>query len=744
MSSFTQPLSAKFKEFLQFLKSTDFSKAILIGIAVTLPILLGLQLGHLEIGLALCFGAFWSSPSDVSGNFRHKVIGILFSAALVMLVSFIGGYLKVDTEILIPILGVLTFAIAYISVYGFRASLISFSGLLALVLSFAHDPKGLEVYQYALLIGLGGLWYLLLTFIWHKINPKGQTEELLSETYVLTGKLLQTRGNMIGSEDNLEKLQSQWHKLQDQLIENHETLRDILILSRKSSGKSVYHSKRLLVFVQLVEMLETAIANPVNFTKMQALFKAYPEFMKSFQNLIFEMSDQLKMLAEAGRDKKKFPKNTKLSLCFENLSLEITAVKENPKTENVEGFLMLQNFYEYVEKQFEKLKTIKRLLGDSDASDLNYLDWETSKRFVVPQDYDPKILIRNLSLKSNIFKHSLRLAVTVMIGYAVGTIFDFQNPYWILLTIIVILRPSYGLTKTRSKDRTIGTLIGGAIAFVIVSVVQNPYLFGTLGVISLVIAFSMVQKNYKTSATFITLSVIFIYAIIRPDVLTVIQYRVLDTLIGALLAFLATLWLWPAWGFYEIKDSIRSSIEANKDFLFQITEYYKDKGKVPTVYKVSRKQAFLETSNLSSAFQRMVQEPKSKQKNLDAIYEMVTLNHTFLSSLASMSTYVQNHGTTEASEKFNRVVQRININLGKVLDSLDGREIKKKFVINDEPVLFEENITSDLTENQDINKVLSSESQRNLQEAHLIWEHLNWLVSMSDNMLKLTSKIKFD
>lgn len=64
-----------------------------------------------------------------------------------------------------------------------------------------------------------------------------------------------------------------------------------------------------------------------------------------------------------------------------------------------------------------------------------------------------------------------------------------------LLTIIVILRPSYGLTKTRSKDRIIGTLLGGAIAVGLVYLIQNPYVYGVLGVACLIIAFSMVQKN---------------------------------------------------------------------------------------------------------------------------------------------------------------------------------------------------------------------------------------------------------
>ncbi|MBC8770034.1 FUSC family protein [Arenibacter sp. BSSL-BM3] len=744
MISISQSISSNSRELLQFLKSTSFSKAILIAIAVTLPILGGILSGHLEIGLALCLGAFWSSPSDVSGSYRHKKFGILFSAVLVMVVSFIGGYLKFEAWLLLPILGILTFAIAFISVYGFRASLISFSGLLALVLSFAHDSQELEIYEYAFLVGVGGLWYLSLAVLWYRINPKAQTEELFGETFVLTAEFLETRGNLVGPQTDRKELQTKLYEIQSKLIEHHETLREILLLSRRTSGRSNYQAKRLLVFVQLVDMLETAIANPVNYDKMDALFNHHPEYIKSFQNLIFEMSRQLRVMAEVGTDQSKFPNNSKLADCFTKVKQEIDFFRKEREASDYEGFLMLQNLLEYQEKQFEKLKKIKWLLGNPDMGSVDLVDRNASKRFIVSQDYDPKLLLRNFSFKSTIFKHSLRLAVTVMIGYALGSYFDFQNPYWILLTIIVIMRPSYGLTKSRSKDRIIGTLIGGAIATGFVFLTQNPYVFGVLGVVSLVIAFSMVQRNYRAGATFITLSVVFIYAIMRPDVLTVIQYRVLDTLIGAGLSLVAMLWIWPAWGFMEIRHQLENSVKANREFLSQIANYYERKGKVTTTYKVSRKEAFVETSNLSSAFQRMAQEPVSKQKYLDKIYELVVLNHTFLSSLASFSTYIQNNPTTEASVKFKNFISKIDQNLGQVLLALKDSESYEAPTELQLEEFSKEQLPTFLPQNIGLSPMLDIQLDRDLQEAHLVTEQLQWLFSLSGKMLKLISKIEFD
>ncbi len=728
----------------QFLKSTDFSKAVKVGVAVTTPIFLGLYTGHFEIGLALGFGAFWCSPSDVSGSYRHKKIGILFSAALVTLVSIIGSYLNYETWLPLPILGVVTLAIAFISVYGFRASLISFSGLLALVLSFAHDIDGMEVWQYSMLVGVGGLWYLALTIIWHYLNPKAQTEEALTETYLLTADFIQTRGELIDPSSDRNTLQDRLQTLQVSLTEHHATLREILMLSRKQSGKSNYEGRRLLIFVQLIEILETAIANPVNYMKMDELLRANPAYTSGFRDLMYEMASQLRAIASAGSNFKRLPKNKRLLDCFEKVRTAVSGYAQSDIDTDYEGLTMLQNLFEYQEKQFEKIRKIKWLLGTTNLGNEEMIDKNVAKLFIVSPDYDIKTLWRNLSFRSKIFRHSLRLAVTMMVGYAVGTLLDSQTPYWILLTIIVIMRPGYGLTKTRSKDRIIGTLIGGFLALGLVFLIQNPYVYGVLGLVSLVIALSMVQKNYKASATFVTLSVVFIYALSRPDILNVIQYRVLDTAIAAALSFVAMRVLWPAWSFTEIKQEIETSISANRNFLGQISNYYHQKGQVPITYKVSRKEAFLETSNLSSAFQRMAQEPKSKQKNLAEIYELVELNHTFLSALASLSSYIQQHPTTSASDAFQKAVSKIDHNLIKVLQSLKSSVPQGDGLETIDDSFFKEQIgqfkagSSAKTSGSDL--ILTG----HYQEAQLIWEQLRWLYSLSANMFKVTTSVEFD
>lgn len=682
----------------------------------------------------------WCSPSDISGRLEHKQIGILFSSALVVVISFIGGYLNISNLLLFPILGLLTFSIAFFSIYGFRASLISFSGLLALVLSFAHTSESLEVYQYALLIGLGGIWYLLVSTLWFYINPKAQTEEILNQTFLLTAEFLDTRRLLIGDQPDRDTLQTQLMTLQSELTEHHETLREILILSRKTSGKSNYQSRRLLVFIQLVEILETAVANPVNYEKMDALFEIHPEFKTDFQKFISELSHQLKVIAQNLRKTTKFPPNQMLSSALKTLENDILKFKKENHTDDYERYLMLQNLLDYQIKQFEKLKKIKWLLGNPELNSDDFMRKDKMKRFIDTQDYNPKLLLVNLNFRSTIFKHSLRLAVAVMLGYGIGLFFDFQNPYWIILTIIVIMRPSYGLTKTRSKDRIIGTLIGSVLATGLVFLIKDPYVYGALGVLSIVIAFSMVQKNYRASATFITLSVIFIYSILEPNVLKVIQFRVIDTVIGASLSFILMRWLWPAWSIMEIGNHIKEGLKANTAFFRSISLYYQKKGPIPTSLKVNRKEAFLQMSNLSSAFQRMAQEPTSKQHHIDDIYELVVINHSFLSSLSSLNTYIQTHGATEASDDFKLISKKINENLDKVCLQLEAINFESSMLTTStykpEPFDFPVNrITSDT-------KIIQKDNEAIHREEHLVWEQLYWLYSLSEKILKITHKFK--
>jgi uncharacterized membrane protein YccC len=249
----------------------------------------------------------------------------------------------------------------------------------------------------------------------------------------------------------------------------------------------------------------------------------------------------------------------------------------------------------------------------------------------------------------------------------------------------------------------------------------------------MLLGFSFTQINYKVSAIFVTMYVVFIYGILTPNIGDVVQYRILDTIVGCTLAFLANHFLWPSWEFLNIPSHVEKSIIANQNYLKEISSFYNKKGAISTSYRLARKNAFIEIGNLMASFQRMVQEPKSKQKQLPQVYKLAVLNHSLLSSSASLGTYIQSHKTTSASEAFNVVVDTVIRNLDLYLkENLPKEDLAMRFteLKNIRAKELKEGIPID-----------EEAFQLKMQEAQLVIEQLIWLTNLSENILKTTKEL---
>jgi len=677
-------------------------------------------------------------------------MGIMAAAFLGALSFCIAGYSAQFSWAVAPMLLVMMFSIAYLSVYGFRASLVTFAGLLAVVLSFANISSEIEIWQKSILIFGGGLFYMLISIAWYLLKPERASEQQIAETMELTADYLRLRIRMLDPEFDLENIQKELFQKQTELNEHHESLRELLITFRMSSGSSGYTRKRLLIFIDLVDMLELAMANPIDYPQMRKVLDSDFIELKVFKEFSLKMAEQLDLIALSVHKNSAMPVN-KLSEELKKVEISLLKYRDTINiSEKRESMLVLRNFYDYQTRQSQKINNIDRVLRNLEGKKRIFKDKDV-QQFLTQQEYSFKTLRTNFQFNSSIFRHALRLSIVVLVGYLLGSYFSVQNAYWILLTIVVIMRPNYGLTKQRTRKRIIGTLIGGALAIGIVFITQNTTVYAILGILSLTLAFSLIQRNYTTAAMFITLSIIFIYALLQPEVLNVIQFRILDTVIGAGLAGLGNFILWPKWELKELNNVIANSINSNTGYLEEIDDYYHKKGNLPISYKLARKKAFLDMGELSGAFQRMTQEPKSQQKQLSLIYEIVGLNHTFLSALASMGSYIRNHPTSKASSDFEMYTKTIVFNLKnsvRLLENKTRHEKEHEGISKAGKALhrkFDEMATERDREISEGKAQIDENTRLNLQEAHLITGQLEWLLDISEkleiNTEKLTAKL---
>jgi uncharacterized membrane protein (TIGR01666 family) len=728
----------------KFTDSTYFTNALKATISAVIPVLVFTYFNHFEIGFAIALGAFLTYPSDIPSSLKHKINGIVVTAFLVAGVNLLINLTFPIPIIFYPFFSILVFILAMLSVYGQRATFTSFSALLSVSLSFSHLHTGIEMFQHSGLLLAGGFFYLLVSLTFYYIRPNRYTELQVAESIKLTSKYLRLRGDLWNSiADRKEIIEKQLH-LQVELNAIHHNIRRVLIGKHINTVSSNQNRKMLIVFISLVEIMELAISTSFDHDKLHLKFKDHPRVLSKYQNLAYNLASTLKQLS------KNIEKRTnyipKISLTKQLLLLE-NAINEYEnelgKREASEGVLMLKTMLEYAEKQIEKIKIIERAFTSvSNIHDFNGKDKDLEK-FLTPQYYPISTFIENISFSSTIFRHSLRLTTTLVLGGIIGIMLPFQNVYWILMTIIIIMRPGYGLTKQRSIQRATGTVIGGVIAFSILYLAPNHLTLSLLAISCMLLGFSFTQTNYTVSGVFVTMYIVFLHGILSPDFVNVIQFRIIDTLTGATLAFFANHFLWPSWEYLKVPDYIEKSITANKNYLKEIFIFYTKKGDVTTSYRLARKNAFIEIGNLMASFQRMSQEPKSKQKNIVLLYKLTELNHSLLSSIASLGTYIQSHTTTPSSKAFTIVVEKVLKNLEEAIAYL------KEEVIMDSNEISKEELANRFTELKNIRKnelkagdTIDEEAfNLKMQEAQLVIEQLIWLTNLSGSITKNSKKL---
>jgi uncharacterized membrane protein YccC len=735
----------------RFFISADFYKSLTFILAALVPILVSsYYFSQVEIGFAIALGVFYNSPTNSIGSVKHRTIGMVYSILLTTFATIVTGYAAFHIALLVPVLAILTFTISYISVFGFRASLVSLAGMLAVVISFANSYVDLSVFEYGIYVFIGGVWYLLVSSILNFLNPKMYIEELLSDTMRLTGSYLGIRAELLRGEIDSDSLQTKLFEYQSELSDKHEALREVILSQRQKSGFSNRIRRKFLLFIELVDMLELAIATPIDYDKVAMIFKDKPETLVPFVDLIEAMATHLNYISKVIIRDEKVQGSSDIRALLKKIRSTIDTFKQQDiSAATSDGFYILVNLFEYQAAQAQKLNAMERVLNVFTKNNQLKNEAEGDLRFLTPQDYGFTKLRENFSMKSSIFRHSLRLSVVMVVGFVIGHLLSLQNPYWILITILVIMRPSYGLTKKRMQHRVFGTLIGAVIALVLVYLIQNTFVFGVLAAVSLVLALSLVQLNYRTFAIFLTLHIVFLHAVYHPDVLDAIQYRIADTLLGAGLAILSNLFLFPSWEFMTIEDSVSKTLQSNAGYLRQIAAIYTTKSNDFSDYKLSRKSAFLDIGDLNAAFQRMTQEPKSKQKYFSEIYDLVVLSNTFLSSLASLGTFIQTHETTAISSSVETFVVNILENIENAVLVVQGKHIQESNMTVHVDVAASELEKKYKSLSKNFDKILLENPSEEiaalsleLQETKLVIEQMSYLLKLSHNLLQKVTTYK--
>jgi uncharacterized membrane protein YccC len=634
------------KEVRNFIYSYHFSTGLRTTISVVVPSVVCMLINQLPVGIVISLGALATALSDVPGTALHKRNGILIAIGLIYFTA-LGTSLVAPFPTLTAIWIVgCCFGNAMLLVYNNRGGNIGIGCMLIMVSIIGETPEGAhEALIHSLYILLGGVWYGFLALILWQVRPYLVVQQLLSECIIQTAQYLKERARFYNKDADKE-LDNIYKAVLAQLVivnEKQESVRELLLKRRSAQQGSTSLNKSLvLMFLDVVDLQEQIMAAQTDYQALHDHFKDY-NILEEFHELILQFVHELHDIGvSVAAGQRSLPK-ANLRYEIEKVHRSIEAVKQTvPTFEQRNQFITLTNILNNLQDMAQRIYNLHRLTRLERVKDSNFDPQVKLSSFTTSNRYDLETFVSNLTFKSHIFRHALRVSMAALTGYLLGQSLHLSRTYWILLTIVVVLKPGYGLTKARSYQRLIGTLVGALFAAVVLYFCQDPVydpLIFVLMLICILGAYSFMTQQYTVSVIFTTPFIIFLLHFLHPVHLKNVELRVLDTAIGGTIAFLANMVLWPSWERNYMPSHLVKMVKDNRNYFEQVMKLYiKDMFNLHE-YKLARKDANVSAANLMGAFQRMLSEPKSQQDHASAIYHFVVLNHSLMSHIADLANY---------------------------------------------------------------------------------------------------------
>ena len=150
----------------------------------------------------------------------------------------------------------------------------------------------------------------------------------------------------------------------------------------------------------------------------------------------------------------------------------------------------------------------------------------------------------NLTLRSVMFRHALRLAAVVTVDLLVLRLIHVTHGYWLAMTSLIVLRPFAGETVRRSAERVAGTVAGGILAAAFTAIASTQAEVLVLVVLCASASVALIAVDYAWYCFFVTPAIVLL-TLPRLHDLHLAVVRMELTLLGAAVALVAMLLLWP-------------------------------------------------------------------------------------------------------------------------------------------------------------------------------------------------------
>jgi uncharacterized membrane protein YccC len=652
----------------RFFYSHYFFGGLRQSIGVLLPafVLWGI-FGWVAGGFVAAVGAGCVAILDQPGGpRRYGINGMAAALCLSSLTTAITGLASSYALAIWLTVPALCFAFSMLTVYGKHGGLLGFACLLIMTLTMRIPMAPADVWQHTLTSFLGGAFYLAYSAIAHRVLWHREEQQALSVALFATADYIAARACFYDVHLDLEDSYRQLVRHQSAMTDAHQVARDMVLRELPRSTRSRGDRLRqglLNLFVDMVGLLDSMVATHTDYATLR---RALPDndFLLFTRDAMVKLANNIGGLAlNVARNRHTRVRNS-VKAELRAMEFELQQLRESGMAQSdpelyallVQVLRRIRNVTNRVDRM--AAHTQSQVLSAADTTREN----KTLDRFLTRQQWHSDMLVRNLNMQSVHFRYALRVAVAAMAAMAIGLAMGHApivrtldpgmagHSYWIILTVLIIMKPGFALTRQRNGWRLMGTLLGCGFALILFALVDNQAIFLFTLVICSILGYALVQVNYTLSALANTMLVLLVFHLLIPGSNAVVGERLIDTLIGSTLA-LACSYILPAWERHNLDALARALQTANLEFLRSGLDYVRAEraarsgGTTPANdtrteaqvnWNVARKNVHLAFSNYTAAFHRMMDEPVRRQRHVPALNRLLIQNHTLASQIAAV------------------------------------------------------------------------------------------------------------
>lgn len=617
------------------------------GIVVAVGLLLISGGIHLWLGAiaasTAAVGVLVSTPPDFPAPRRGKFRQML-PAPLVSLPLFFGVQLVHAKPLELGLLLVPATFLAFLAMaWGKRGIPIAIAVMLAMVFSIATPaPTGMaEALERSWHFGLGaGLYVIYATLANLLLNGRYRVQ-VMADLLLSVAALMRTQASQFTPYDTSGDVREIPAPMLGRLLREQAALADLLQAARDivlESPRTPHRQKLAGMLVNTLELRDLLLASELDLDALR-VHPSHAAALLAMQDILLRLAAETAALADAMLLGQKPPVGV-------DHRAELSAIRfdEEPYDPlNLAGptpAMLARGIANRIGHINDEVQNLSALARGERAPDLAVVraSWQM---FVSPTRWSIRPFLALWRWDAPPLRHAIRAALAIATGYAIAVAMPWgSHDYWILLTIVVVLRGSLAQTLERRNHRVAGTMFGCVIAVAVLSL--HPQAFALLVVLTVAqaVAHSFAIRRYLITAVAATVLGLVQAHMLNAGVSTTFALfeRISDTLIGAAIAW-GFCYVLPSWERNQIPALVARTLTAqarHARLALGLGQLQAIEASPELEWRLARREAFDSLSALVQATQRSLSEPRAVQPPLAPLEHLQAHSYQLLAQLSAV------------------------------------------------------------------------------------------------------------